>query len=567
MRAAVERGIQVADMRRWRTSSGWIVVSVFGLWVGCAGRPGEDAEHDPAHAADAANPELERLDAELARGWAAAKLEPGPIASDAEFLRRVSLDLIGRVPNRAELERFRTMTMTMTGGAPDKRARVVDELLASEAFAEHWAQLWADRLLPGDKRAQRQASEPLESYLSQALADNRRWDVVVDELLTGEGMLDDNPALAYLGARALRGANKQDALAELSSTTARVFLGARIECAQCHDHPYVSGFSREDFWAQTAYFGRTAVKLDRQSDQPKAKRRVQVIERPRGQLRVALGGDEDARERALTPRFMGADAASFDPERPRRAQLARAIVDDPRFAEATAGWVWTQLIGRGIVEPWDELLADTQRPALLALLATEFRASEHDLRALLRTIVLSSAYQRSSAGATPGATPSQIAEAEAAFARASVRPLSAEQLFASLMTATELEHVDERRFRRAVRAHKQKALREYEFAFTDDEMSSADGFSGNVPQALLLLNGSLTNNGVVSRLGGSLDRILSTSEDTDARLQDLWLTVYARAPRAEELALGREAVAGGHDADWEDLMFAMLCSSEFTSNH
>ena len=454
--------------------------------------------------------------------------------------------------------------MDMAGSAPDRRAQIVDELLASEDFAEHWAQRWADRLLPGDKRAQREASEPLESYLSTALADNRGWDQVVDELLTGEGQLDDNPALAYLGARKLRGPNKQDALAELSSTTARVFLGARIECAQCHDHPYVSDFSRQDFWAQTAYFGRTVVNDDRSEDQ----RRVQISERPRGELRVALGADQDARKRALAPRFLGA-TASVNTERPRRERLASAIVQDPRFAEATAGWLWTQLIGRGIVEPWDELLADRERPELLALLAAEFRASEHDLRALLRTIVLSSAYQRSSASPSqiPSQTPNQIAQAEAAFARASVRPLSAEQLFASLMTVTQLEHVGERGFRRAVRRRKQAALREYEFVFTDDEMGSADGFSGNVPQALLLLNGALTNQGVIARSGGSLDRILSSSQDTEARLEELWLTVYARAPRPEELALGREAVAGGDDADWEDLMFAMLCSSEFTSNH
>src|SRR5262249_52118928 len=146
----------------------------------------------------------------------------------------------------------------------DKRVRLIDELLETEAFAEHWASLWTDRLIPDTRKAQRYAADELEAYLGKALAENRSWDKVVGELLGGEGRLDQHPELAYVGARALRGDNKQDALAELSSTTARVFLGSRIECAQCHDHPYDPEFSRDDFWAQSAFFGRTFVSLDRE---------------------------------------------------------------------------------------------------------------------------------------------------------------------------------------------------------------------------------------------------------------------------------------------------------------
>jgi hypothetical protein len=498
------------------------------------------------------------VDAELARGWASAKVEPSPLASDAEFLRRASLDLLGRVPTHDEVEHF------LADEASDKRARLVDELLRSEAFAEHWASLWSERLIPDNRKAQRYAADELETYLRAALADNRSWDRVVVELLGGNGSLREQPQLAYLGARALRGDNKQDALAELSSTTARVFLGTRIECAQCHDHPYDPEFTREDFWAQAAFFGRTFVDLERGEGKGKGKVELEIGERGRGELRVDLSEDDDPRKLAIAPRYMGAEQTTVDSGQ-RRMLLADAIVVDPRFAEATVGWVWTTLLGRGIVEPWDDLLGTSKRPALLELLASEFRADGHDLRELVRTIVLSQAYQRSSAES--GRTPAEIANAEAVFARAQVRPLSAEQLFASVMTATELEQVDERAFRRAVRGRKDAALKEYEFVFADDEMGDADGFSASVPQALLLLNGGLTNEGVTARSGSALDRILSASKDTDARLEDLWLTVYGRSPSDDELALGRTAVAGGGTGDWEDLMFAMLYSSEFGSNH
>lgn len=539
------------------------LLAIVWLFGACAGQPNPTERRDRSVQPDAAEAEddeiLARVDAELARGWTAAKIEPTPLADDAEFLRRASLDLLGRVPTHDEVERF------LADKTSHKRARVVDELLHSEAFTEHWASLWADRLIPDTRRAQRYAADELETYLRAALADNRSWDRVVAELLGGKGLLHEQPQLAYLGARALRGDNKQDALAELSSTTARVFLGSRIECAQCHDHPYEPEFTREDFWAQAAFFGRTFVDVERLEGKGKRKVELEIGERGRGELRVDLReDDDDPRKQAIAPRYMGAELSMIDSGQ-RRVLLADAIVVDPRFAEATVGWVWTTLLGRGIVEPWDDLLGTSERPVLLELLASEFRADGHDLRELLRTIVLSQAYQRSSAES--GQTAREIADAEAVFARAQVRPLSAEQLFASVMIVTELEQVDERAFRRAVRGRKEAALREYEFVFADDEMGSADGFSASVPQALLLLNGGLTNAGVVARSGSALDRILSATKHTDTRLDDLWLTVYGRTPSADELALGRAAVAGGGTSDWEDLMFAMLYSSEFGSNH
>jgi hypothetical protein len=534
--------------------SGLMLLALLGL--GCAGRSTSEPEPRPRRQREQpSSVHMSALDAELERHWAALDVEPSPLASDAEFLRRASLDLIGRVPTRIEIEEF------LADDGADKRARKVDALLDSEEFATHWAGIWSDALLSADARVRRIAGESLEGYFVEALAENRSWAVVVDELLASEGQLNDTAQLGFLVGRAARGVPREELAADLSSTTARVFLGAKIECAQCHDHPYQPDFTREDFWAQAAFFGRTAVAFDRSGNGPPT---AEVSDRTRGELRVALGGDEDPRKRAIAPRFMGSkQEIEFEN---RRAELVTAIVADPRFAEATVGQVWTRLLGRGIVEPWDDLLDEHERPELLSLLAAEFRASDHDLRALIRSIVLSQAYQRSSAGPQTEAT--KIAAAEAAFARAAVRPLSAEQLFASLITVTGLEQVEGRAFRRLVEDRREQALREYQFVFSDDEMASADAFSGSVPQALLLLNGGLSNQGVVARSGSGLDQILAAEQSTDARLEDLWLTVYGRSPSTDELALGRAAVGdGSRTRDWEDLMFAMLYSSEFSSNH
>jgi hypothetical protein len=535
------------------------------LVLACAGTPETPDQPRPmlVHERATANAGSARIDALLAEQWRAAGIEPSPITRDAEFLRRVSLDLIGRVPKREEVDSF------LADRDADKRERLVDRLLASDEFAEHWARQWADLLLPSDAKAEKLAREPLERYLATALSEGRAWDRVVRELLASEGELAEHPELAYRAARG-RGADKPERLAELTSTSARVFLGSRIECAQCHDHPYDPSISREDFWSTVAWFGRLQFEVDRKQKPVE----ITVGERSRGELRVALAEpgadpDVDPRKRAIAPSFLGEPANGAE-ENSRREQLAGWIIDDPRFAAATVGLTWTRLFGRGIVEPWDDLLGqDPDRyPALLSALAEEFRARGHDPRVLIRTIVLSRAYQLSSRAPDEHDDETERRAAEAVFARASVRSLSAEQLFDSLLVATGLENVEDRAFARAVQQRERQALREYTFVFTDDEMASADAFTGNVPQALLLLNGALTNQAVIARDGSALDEVLEL-RNADARIEALWRTAYARDPSLDERAWARGVLgdAGKDRAAWEDLLFAMLQSSEFGSNH
>lgn len=505
-----------------------------------------------------------RLDELLARDWQQAGITPSPAVDDAEFLRRVTLDLAGRIPTRGEVDHF------LASRESDKRATLVDRLLAGEDFAAHWARQWADLLLPGDEKAEKLARAPLERHLADSLAAGRGWDRIVADLLASEGELAERPELAYVAARG-RGADKPERLAELTSTSSRVFLGSRIECAQCHDHPYASDFSQDDFWSTVALFGRMQIAIERKERPPT----VRVSERTRGELRLALGitgasADEtDPRKQPIAPSFLGEPFADSR-EISRRSQLAARIVDDPRFAAATIGVIWTRLFGRGIVEPWDDLLGrdPSSYPPALALLGEQLRAADYDLRLVIRTIVLSEAYQRSSTPAPAHAGEPERIAAEAHFARASVRGLSAEQLFESLRVATGLDEVEDRAFAKAVQQRERQAMREYAFVFADDEMASTDSFSGSVPQALLLLNGGVTNQAVRSRPGSKVDELLALHE-VDARIEALWRSAYARDPSLDERAWARGAIGPEVDdpAAWEDLLFAMLQSTEFTSNH
>jgi hypothetical protein len=224
---------------------------------------------------------------------------------------------------------------------------------------------------------------------------------------------------------------------------------------------------------------------------------------------------------------------------------------------------WSQLFGAGIVEPWDDLggEADPKHPPILVQLARDFVASGYDIKHLIRTIVLSQAYARSS-GADPTGVP--------VFAQVGVRPLSPEQLFRSLLASTGAEEIGKRRGD-PERAEKRllQAFREYQFVFGDDEMAEANRFDGSVPQSLLMMNGELTNGGTRAEAGSVLGQVLAEQRDPAARLDQLFLAAYTRKPTAEERAPLLEYLRAQKNARaaWEDVFFALVTSTEAITNH
>jgi hypothetical protein len=270
----------------------------------------------------------------------------------------------------------------------------------------------------------------------------------------------------------------------------------------------------------------------------------------------------------VAPRFLGR-AIELAPGETRRQALARAIVASDLFAKAAVNHTWAQLFGLGLVEPWDDLGAehDPRHPEALTRLAHDFVASGYDLRALVRQIVLSSAYGRSSRPA-PGVAPDDRA-AVRAFAQAGVRPLGPEALFDALRTVTGVQEIARRRTGddEQVERRMQQALRGLVFVFGDDEMAEVDAFDGTLPQALALWNGELTNQATRAAPGGVLDDVLATSPDPARRLDDLFLAVYTRRPTIAERAALLAGLGGANRRAWEDLFFALVVSTEAITNH
>jgi hypothetical protein len=332
---------------------------------------------------------------------------PSEKCGDSEFIRRVTLDVTGLLPTRVEVETF------LADDSPDKRKRLIDQLLTRPSYAQFWAQKWGDLLRIKNSRMTNSGVNKFHRWLVNAMAENRPYDQIASDLLTARGGTFSNPAANYF-----RAANNVNDCAE---TTAQLFLGIRIQCAKCHNHPF-DRWSQDNYYGLAAFFsrvqrtpGNTAgemhVWLDRDSE----------VTQPRTQVKMKpwlpLQGEVNLKD--------GVD---------RREKLAEWLVDakNPFFAKVAVNRTWAQLMGRGIVEPVDDFRADNppSHPLLLNSLAKKFVESGFDQKQLIRKILNSRVYQLSS-------KTNKLNESDDRyFSHAYARLLSAEQLLDAVCRLT-----------------------------------------------------------------------------------------------------------------------------------
>ncbi len=499
----------------------------------------------PATSAPASQPISvveEQVNGLVHQSWTAAQVTAAPAADDPEFLRRVMLDLVGRVPTRQEASAY------FASADSKKKEILVDKLLASPDYAEHMADVYMTLLVGRSFKLKPENRDLVRGWLVESFQKNGPYDKLTTEILADSGQVGEHGEIGFIVSHAARGGSPE----AVAGATARVFLGLQIQCAQCHDHPYDKRWKQEDFYGLVAFFARTRGRLRKEGDV----KTLEVFDVPFGQARMKKHGTTD--EVVVKPRFLGHDVPHPDADG-RRNVLARDIVGSDLFAKAAVNRAWEQFFGRGILDPVDDLGGenDPSHPPLLVYLAQDFMNSGYDLRHLYKVIALSDAYAESSRGGT--------LEGEKVFARAAVRPLEPEQLFASLLSATGIEAAAlERQSPEVVEKRLDQGMRQFVFIFGDDEMGEVDRASGTVPQALLLFNGQVTNRGALAQPGSHLRAILDETKDPTARLNQIYLTAFSRSPSADETARALPALK--KQSDWEDL-FAMLTSTEFSTNH
>jgi hypothetical protein len=485
-----------------------------------------------------------RIDARLEARWKADRVKPAPAADDAEFLRRLYLDLHGRIPRAADVHEF------LADARADKRGRWIDRLLAEPRFALHFANVWRAELMP------EAASDPaaaalrpgFENWLAGQFRAGVRYDRMVRGLLTtpvgggkdGEPVLRSptrpNP-LAFFAAKGARPEN-------IASAVSRSFMGIRLECAQCHDHPFAR-WTQGQFWGQAAFFAG----LTKQGPGTFAPL-VEVV----GRRELTPPGKQKPRQ----AEFLVGGRPAWKGDRPARAILAEWITapENPFFARAAVNRVWRHFFGQGLVEPVDDFRDDNPPadPELLDELSRAFVRSGFDLPFLIRSVCGSRAYQRTSARTDASQDRARPA------ARMLLKALTGEQLFDSLALATGYHPGLDRGASR----------RQFLTRFARE--GSAGEPETSVQQALTLLNGRFTAWATDPERCPTLVAVTGTpGMSTAQQVESLYLATLGRKPTSAEqdrLGLYVRKVKPGRGAErLADVFWMLLNSAEFRMNH
>jgi hypothetical protein len=466
-------------------------------------------------------------------------LRPAARADDSEFLRRVYLDLHGVVPSADEAARFLDDT------APEKRARLIDKLLARPRYGEYFADIWRGRLISPLFEV-RGKPEQFQAWLADRF-NRSTWDRIVTDLLTATGTMEENPAVTYL----IEGRHPRG-VADLADLSSRCFLGIRLNCAQCHDHPFVE-LTREDFWGMAAFFTQIQT-----PDRPKTVYRFGVRDNP--QITLASLQDANVMDGILAcpPTYLGAGEVEADHAQPPRRALAEWMTspDNPYFARAMVNRMWQHFFSRGIVDPVDDMHSahPPSHPELLELLSRRFVESGFDLKFLCRAIVLSRAYQRTS---RPGDAPQRQA---ALFGRMSVKVLSAGQLYDSLVAVF---GPPSREKGVNVSAGVRQEFTEF---FAEQGADDPTNYGRGIPHALRLMS---ARQFAGQNLSALVSRLATSGRSSDEVAGDLFLTILSRRPTGEERQRLRNHVRDSDSPEtaYRELAWALMMTSEFSLNH
>jgi hypothetical protein len=499
-------------------------------------------------------------------------VKPAARTTDEEFLRRVSLDLIGRLPNPQELNDF------VRDREPTKRAKIIDKLLASDAYARHWATFWRDVITSKyTDRRQLVLVPEFEKWLTSQFRENKSWREITRTMLTAEGGVLLRPGAAMMQSKdstekfESNGASVfllahlgEDQAEERAAETSRVFLGIQIQCAQCHDHPF-DEWKQRQFHELTGYFSRLRSRqfIGQQNSQP----RIELMSIPFREHKMPDKADP-TKGTPVSPKFLtGVSPRRNLQDQERRAALADAVAapDNFWFAAAFVNRTWGELMGQAFCQPVDDMGPgkDVFMPAVLKRLSAAFRASDYDIKQLLRTICNSETYQRQ---IRPGSSDGDHLH----FAAAYPTRLPAEVLWQSLVNVLGLmaPPADPRiAAAAAFGANRRPLPLESTFVseFRFDPSLKSDEVEGSIPQALLLMNNRDINRAVQARPASSLGRLLATHPKDEDAVRALYYKALTRKPTDKEMS---NAVAylhkvGKREEAFEDLLWALINSTEF----
>lgn len=483
------------------------------------------------------SPVSQAIDREITKALQAKGLAPAAPADDAELVRRVYLDLLGRVPTVAETQTYLKDT------APDKAHRLLDALLGHPEMAQHWADV-LNYWLNG--RESRPGLKEFRDYLRAGLAAAKPWDVFARELVLPRS---GDPAGYFLASRLSR--PKDERLDAVTTAVSTGLFGVRLECAKCHDHPMVPDWKQDHYYGLAAFFGRAEGKIGNKPE---------VTDKGKAEVSFVTTQRE-----TKTARLMFLDNKVFDDtavQAGRRQVLAEYAFTpaNPFFARALVNRVWKQLMGRGLVEPVDQMHSanPATHPELLHLLAEDFAQNGFNLRRLLAGVLHSEAYRRSSRW-----TGSDDRPAASAYAVANLRALSPEQLGLSILRIT--GYADNATKGKPAAAARDALAKDLQ-PFIDRYENGPGAFQASTAQALFLT----FNPAMQKQLhppGGLASRLAKASDPKEA-VRQAYLNILSRPAEEEEVAAALAYLASGpREERCRDLVWALLNCAEFRFNH
>ena len=594
------------------------------------------------------------IDEMIRAEWKAQSILPSARIDDARFLRRAYIDVVGTIPTADAVLAFKN------DNSQDKRAKLVASLLASPRYAKHWAVYWDDVLMGQKVREPRVDRAAFRAWLRDEFARDAKWNDLVYELVAATGQNSDGGPLKrqdYGFGMPLNGGGMSsaadapepeteagtqesapinpavnwalkyiDAPQDFAGNASKTFLGVQIQCAQCHDHK-TEKWKQADFQRFASCFARTQIIVLDKGDTMGNVRRVQIRDANRPLPRFTKNPD-------LRPIAQAAPAALDGADMTKSGDAREAMADwmtsdrNPWFAKAIVNRMWAHFLGRGFVDPIDDLRPSNPAamPEVLDALAKDFVAHGYDLKRLVTLMTETEAYQLSSS--PPPGGPHDAATAEAAhksWARFRLAPMGPEELLDSAIEATDLEEAMAESNVNLEQVRAQLA-KQYGFLFDVDEEFDHEAFEGTLAQALTLLNGSLTGSASSVLPGNALKEVLALPGDDREKIEALYLKTLSRQPSAAEVSywvqyvrtprekasvpatnaapsaasnkasggapgakagkgdkernsgggndplrrLENKAVNGRHDARteaYEDVLWALLNSSEFLFNH
>ena len=499
-----------------------------------------------------------QLDKLLAEELGHDRSNTAPKIDASLFVRRAYLDITGKIPKPEQRQVY------LDDKKPNKRTRLINQLLAQESFGTNQARYWRDVIL--SRKIQERIGTGEDSLLrdlSKWINEGRPWDAIAREFITAEGKVIENGATAIMLAQ-------DGQTEEVAAEVSRIFLGIQIQCAQCHDHPWDS-WEREQFHQLAAFFPRIGVRQE-----PKSRPPTFIVHSNNNKLNPKRKPPQNINRRGWPEHFMpdldkpeeigkmvqpkffltGLEKPIGTADLERRQSLADSLTKDPWFSAALVNRVWSELVGEGFYEPIDDIGPERTptAPKTVKRLAKAFEQSGYDLKWLYRTVMLTEAYQRES---RPRRNPSEIP-----MTASIAQPLRGDVLFDSLLQVLDIK---EKSLGRVGSQRGGSPRKVFNASFGYDPSLSRETVVTSIPQTLALMNTPAINRHVRDTKNTMLGKMIRKTKDDTAIVNQLYVKTLSREPTEDELqrALAYRAKMPNSTQPWEDLLWALVNSAEF----